>query len=48
MNHDNWLKDKELIQSQKMSKKLQIFSLKIHKGAVIQKKKNFLNKGNKH
>ena len=32
-----------------MPKKLKIFSLKIHKGAGIQKKtKTFLNKGTKH
>ena len=32
-----------------MPKKLQIFSLKIHKGSGIYKKpKNFLNKGTKH
>ena len=34
-NHDNWLKNKKAIQSQKMPKKLQIFSLKIHKNAGI-------------
>ena len=34
-NHDDWLKKKKVIQSTKMSKKLKIFSLKIHKGAGI-------------
>ena len=33
-NHDNWLKKKEV---KKISKKLKIFSLKIHKGAGIIK-----------
>ena len=37
-NHDNWLKNKKVIQSKKMSKKLNIFSLKIHKDAGIRKK----------
>ena len=36
-NHDNWIKNKKVIQSQKMSKKLKNFSLKIHKGAEIFK-----------
>ena len=36
-NHDNWLKNKKVIESQKMSKKLKIFCLKIHKGAGISK-----------
>ena len=37
------------IQSKKMSKKLKIFSLKIHKGAgIFNKPKTFLNKGTKH
>ena len=36
-NHGNWLKNKKVIQSQKMPKKLKIFSLKIHKGAGIFK-----------
>ena len=41
--------NKLVIQSQKMPKKLKIFSLKIHKGAGIFKKpKTFLNKGTKH
>ena len=30
-NHDNWLKNKKFIQSQKMPKKLQIFSLNFQK-----------------
>ena len=51
-NHDNWLKNKKVIQSQnvkKMPKKLKIFNLKIHKGAEIKKEtKTFLNKGAKH
>ena len=34
-NHDNWLKNKKVIQSQKMSKKLKISGFKIHKGAGI-------------
>ena len=34
-NHDNLLKNKKVIKSQKMSNKLQIFSLKIHKGVGI-------------
>ena len=49
-NHDNWLKSKNVVQSQKMPKKLTIFSLKIHKSAGIFKKnlKIILNKGTKH
>ena len=53
-NYDNCLKNKKVIQSpknvKKMPKKLNIFSLKIHKGARVSKKKakTFLNKGTKH
>ena len=36
-NHNNWLKNKKVIQSQKMTKNLKIFTLKIHKGAKIFK-----------
>ena len=40
---------KNVIQSQKMSKKLKIFSLKIHKGAgIFKNQKTFLKKGTKH
>ena len=39
MNHNNWIKNKKVTQSQKLSKKcsqnLKNFSLKIHKGAGI-------------
>ena len=48
------LKTKKLFKvkkcKRKMPKKLNIFSLKIHKGAGISKKnpKTFLNKGTKH
>ena len=34
-NHDNWLNNKKIIQRQKNAQKLNIFSLKIHKGAGI-------------
>ena len=45
----NCYKKKNFIQSQKMPKKLKYFSLKIDKGAGIEKKrKTFLNKGIKH
>ena len=45
-NHHNWLKNKKVIQSQQMPKKLKIFSLKIHKAAGTSKNlKTFLNKG---
>ena len=37
-NHDYWLKNKKVIESQKMSKKLKTFSLKLHKGAGIFKR----------
>ena len=48
-NHDNWLKNKKVIQCQKMPKKLKFFYLKIDKGAGISNKpKNFLNKGTKN
>ena len=43
-NHDNWLKNNKVIQSQKLPKKLKIFSLKIHKGAGIFKKPQNLPK----
>ena len=40
-NHENWLKNKKVIQSnnfKKMPKKLKIFSVKIHKGVRIHEK----------
>ena len=47
-NHDNWLKNKKVIECQKMSKKcpkkLKIFSLKIHKGIGIYKNSQNLPK----
>ena len=47
--NDNWLKNKKVIQSQKIFKKPKIVSFKIHKGAEIFKnRKTFLNKGTKH
>ena len=40
-NHDNWLKNKKVIQCQKNVQKLKNFSLKTHKDARIKKTQVF-------
>ena len=41
-NHDNWLKNKKVIQSQKMPQKFKFFSLKNFPNKVTKYKQNYM------